>query len=123
MTHLSGPGPLSRPGTPFLTKEAVRKGEGAEYLSWRYMERLFTSGDTAHPYFTIFSWLDDVDVDVAEMLGIDPSPEVIDAVAERIVRRSVRDRSMHGWELPDGSGTVASHIIPNIHSRAIATIA
>ncbi len=66
-------------------------------LSWRYMERLFTSRDTAHSYFTIFSWLDDVDV--AEMLGIDPSPEVIDAVAERIVRRSVRDRSMHGWEL------------------------
>lgn len=85
---------------------AVRKGDGVEYLSWRYMERLFTSGDTAHPYFRIFSWLDDVDVaiDIAEMLGIDPSPEAVDAVAEKIVRRSVQDRSMHGWELPQWIG-------------------
>ncbi len=81
---------------------AVRKGDGVEYLSWRYMERLFTSRDSSHPYFTIFTWLDDVDVaiDIAEMLGIDPTPEAVDAVAERIVRRSVQDRSMQGWELP-----------------------
>ncbi len=85
---------------------AVRKGDDVEYLSWRYMERLFTSGNTAHPYFTIFSWLDDVDlaIDIAEMLGIDPTPEAVDAVAERIVRRSVQDRSMHGWELPQWIG-------------------
>ncbi len=81
---------------------AVRKGDGVEYLSSTYMQRLFTSRDSSHLYFTIFSWLDDVDVaiDIAEMLGIDPTPESIDALAERIVRRSVQDTSMHGWELP-----------------------
>ena len=85
---------------------AVRKGDGVEYLSSTYMQRLFTSRDSSHPYFTIFTWLDDVDVaiDIAEMLGIDPTPEAVDAVAERIVRRSVQDRSIHGWELPQWIG-------------------
>jgi len=81
---------------------AVRKGDGVEYLSSTYMQRLFTSRDSSHPYFTIFTWLDDVDVaiDIAEILFLDPVPETIDAIAERIVRRSVQDRSMQGWELP-----------------------
>lgn len=72
----------------------MRKGEGAELEV--HGAALHVQGHCSF-LFQIFSWLDDVDV--AEMLGIDPSPEVIGAVAERIVRRSVRDRSMHGWEL------------------------
>lgn len=85
---------------------AVREGDEVEYLSSTYVQRLFTSRDSSHPYFTIFTWLDDVDVaiDIAEMLCLDPAPERIDAIAERIVRRSVQDRSMQGWELPKWIG-------------------
>ncbi|MFA5618212.1 MAG: hypothetical protein WDK95_15375 [Syntrophorhabdaceae bacterium] len=85
---------------------AVRRGDGVEYLGWRYMERIFTSRDNDHPYFTIFTYLDETDIaiDVAEMLSLDPAPEIVDALAENIVRRSFRDRAVHGWELPNWIG-------------------
>ena len=93
-------GPAMDPEYPYLgeylilTKlRAVRKGRKAEYLGYTYMERLFTCRDDEHPYFYYLMWLDDDDIaiDVAQMLGLDPTDESVTTIVEKVIRPCSED--------------------------------
>jgi len=95
-------GPYMDPQYPYLGEEliltklrAVRKGRKAEYLGHTYMERLFTCRDDDHPFFHYLRWLDndDIAIDVAEMLGLDPTEESVNTIVERVIKPCSYDNS------------------------------